>query len=133
MNISGIRPQIGFYSYNNIQSTSTEPTSVEALESQQSQQVAQVQAQPQEAVSSASEQSSASQNFGAYDYAKLYRPEESFSLVGDQSKLASLDVERAVSTMRKDEVIHQYQYFVGSSAIATDSSAAIRGAEDFAL
>ena len=44
------------------------------------------------------------QTFGAVEYA--------------DSDIRSLDVQKAVSDMKKDEVLHQYQFFVGHSASA---------------
>ena len=40
---------------------------------------------------------------------------DSFDYLGSESGLENLDVMKAVSDMRKDEVLQEYQYFVGSS------------------
>lgn len=40
---------------------------------------------------------------------------DSFEYLGSESGLENLDVMKAVSDMRKDEVLQEYQYFVGSS------------------
>ena len=40
---------------------------------------------------------------------------DSFNYLGSESGLENLDVMKAVSDMRKDEVLQEYQYFVGSS------------------
>ena len=40
---------------------------------------------------------------------------DSFDYLGSESGLGNLDVMKAVSDMRKDEVLQEYQYFVGSS------------------
>jgi len=40
---------------------------------------------------------------------------DSFDYLGSGSGLENLDVMKAVSDMRKDEVLQEYQYFVGSS------------------
>ena len=37
---------------------------------------------------------------------------------GRESDLASLDMEKAVSDMQKDQALMQYQYFVGDTNIA---------------
>ena len=42
----------------------------------------------------------------------------SFAMKGRESDLASLDMEKAVSDMQKDQALMQYQYFVGDTNIA---------------
>ncbi|MBQ6575257.1 MAG: hypothetical protein IJL90_04040 [Lachnospiraceae bacterium] len=41
-----------------------------------------------------------------------------FAMKGRESDLASLDMEKAVSDMQKDQALMQYQYFVGDTNIA---------------
>ena len=72
--------------------------------------------------------------FGAYDYAGQYEPDATYELKGADSDIRSLDVAKAVSDMQKDELIHQYQYFVGQDlGTNTPATPSIRGAEDFSL
>ena len=40
-----------------------------------------------------------------------------FDMKGRDSELSSLDMEKAVSDMQKDQALMQYQYFVGDSGI----------------
>lgn len=40
-----------------------------------------------------------------------------FEMKGRDSSLSSLDMEKAVSDMQKDQALMQYQYFVGDSGI----------------
>lgn len=40
---------------------------------------------------------------------------EDYSYIGSDSDIASLDMEKAISDMKKDQVLQQYQYFVGSA------------------
>ncbi|MBR1862099.1 MAG: hypothetical protein IJ796_09640 [Lachnospiraceae bacterium] len=40
---------------------------------------------------------------------------EDYGYIGRDSDIYSLDVENAISDMRKDDVLKQYQYFVGNS------------------
>ena len=48
--------------------------------------------------------------------------------------LEHTDVAKAVSDMQKDELIHQYQYFVGQDlAVEASQTPSMRGAEDFSL
>ena len=124
MNISGIRPYAGFYDYNSIKA--------EALRSQQ---IAEAQPtislqQPEEPQVTVTEVP-VEQNFDSYDFAQTYRPGETYELKGKDSDLESLDVQ-------KDQVLQQYQYFVGSSDAVTKKTneAAqqnMRSGENFSL
>lgn len=40
---------------------------------------------------------------------------EDFGFIGQDSDIRSLDVEQAISDMKKDQVLQQYHYFVGSA------------------
>mgnify|MGYP000133499042 FL=1 len=78
------------------------------------------------------------QNFDSYDFAQTYRPGETYELKGKDSDLESLDVQKAVSDLGKDQVLQQYQYFVGSSDAVTKKTneAAqqnMRSGENFSL
>ena len=78
------------------------------------------------------------QNFDSYDFAQTYRPGETYELKGKDSDLESLDVQKAVSDLDKDQVLQQYQYFVGSSDAVTKKTneAAqqnMRSGENFSL
>ena len=131
MNISGIRPVSGYYDYNEIKRTQqiSTPETPEVVTSdvKEGENQATVPLERNAEVE-------AQQTFGAYDYASQYNPDATYSLKGAESDIRSLDVEKAISDMRKDEVIHQYQYFVGQDLGANVSQASsIRGAEDFVL
>ena len=131
MNISGIRPYAGFYDYNSIKA--------EALRSQQ---IAEAQPtislqQPEEPKVTVTEVP-VEQNFDSYDFAQTYRPGETYELKGTDSDLESLDVQKAVSDLGKDQVLQQYQYFVGSSdAVTKKTNEAtqqnMRSGENFSL
>lgn len=86
---------------------------------------------------SASEQDSVSakksQNFGTYDFAKQYKPNEQFELKGSDSDIKSLDVEKAVNNMQKDSIIHRYQYFVQNKTPQGSESSRDNEIEDFSL
>ena len=47
------------------------------------------------------------------DISLVFHKDEEKNLQGRDSKLADLDVEKAISDMRKDSILEQYQYFVG--------------------
>lgn len=114
MNISGIRPSVGFYSYNSIK--------IDELRNQQLAVTAQEQAPKQDENLSRNEQLPVEQNFTSYDYAKGYQPDETYELKGADSDITKLDVEKTLSDLEKDKVLEQYQYFVGDQAhvIAAD-------------
>ncbi|MDD6195040.1 MAG: hypothetical protein PUB19_09095 [Lachnospiraceae bacterium] len=131
MNISGIRPVSGYYDYNEIKRT-------DQISTLQTPEISTSDAGRQETEITAPEGRSAEvesrQTFGAYDYASQYNPDATYSLKGAESDIRSLDVEKAISDMRKDEVIHQYQYFVGQDLGANVAqTSTLRGAEDFVL
>lgn len=44
-----------------------------------------------------------------------FNKEESFDYIGSESGLADLDVRKAISDMKRDSVLQEYQYFVGSA------------------
>lgn len=131
MNISGIRPYAGFYDYNSIKA--------EALRSQQ---IAEAQPtislqQPEEPQVTVTEVP-VEQNFDSYDFAQTYRSGETYELKGKDSDLESLDVQKAVSDLGKDQVLQLYQYFVGSSDAVTkktneDAQQNMRSGENFSL
>lgn len=110
MNISGIRPSLGFYSYNSIK--------IDELRNQQLAVTAQEQAPMQEDSTGYKDQLPVEQNFTSYDYAKSYQPDETYELKGAESDISKLDVEKTMSDLEKDKVLEQYQYFVGDQAHA---------------
>ena len=131
MNISGIRPYAGFYDYNSIKA--------EALRSQQI-----AEAQPTISLQQREDprvtvtEVPVEQNFDSYDFAQTYRSGETYELKGKDSDLESLDVQKAISDLGKDQVLQQYQYFVGSSDAVTKKAneAAqqnMRSGENFSL
>lgn len=130
MNISGIRPSLGFYSYNSIK--------IDELRNQQLAVTAQEQAPMQEESTGYKDQLPVEQNFTSYDYAKSYQPDETYELKGAESDISKLDVEKTMSDLEKDKVLEQYQYFVGDHvhAIAVDMNAENkipRSGENFVL
>lgn len=131
MNISGIRTYAGFYDYNTIknqdarnrqiaETKAQEADTITMQEEQQSEDAKQVTAAP------------AKLDNGAGEYAKQYRPDVSYELKGADSDIANLDVEKALSDMEKDQVLWQYQFFVGESG-AGEELAENRRDENFYL
>lgn len=54
-------------------------------------------------------------NAGLEDISLTFNRQEGFGYIGRDSDIYSLDVEKAIDDMKKDNVLQQYQYFVGSS------------------
>ena len=127
MNVSGIRPYSGFYNVNNISNVHNNAHVEEPKEVAKEEEV-KVEVN-EEALAAAKSK----QTFGAYDYAEQYRPTETFEVNSKESDLRSLDVEKAISDMRKDQAIQQYQFFVGEKNATGAETQPVRGSEDFAL
>lgn len=49
------------------------------------------------------------------DISLTFNKQEGFGYLGQDSDVHSLDMEKAISDMKKDQVLQQYQYFVGRS------------------
>ena len=113
MNISGIRPTAGFYSYNSIK--------INELRNQQLAVTTQEKAVKRESVIE-QEEVPVEQTFSSFDFAQTYRPDATYELKGEDSDVSRLDVEKTLSDLEKDKVLEQYQYFVGDRAqkVATD-------------
>ena len=107
MNISGIRPSAGFYDYNTIKS--------EELSAEQTQKTLTAQQSDTEQEAVMNVEASAKPDTGAMDYANRYQPDVTYDLKGADSELLSLDVEKAISDMKRDQVLQQYQFFIGES------------------
>lgn len=48
------------------------------------------------------------------DISLTFNKQEDFDYIGQDSDIRSLDMVKAISDMKKDQVLQQYQYFVGS-------------------
>ena len=51
------------------------------------------------------------------DISITFHKQDDFGYIGRDSDIRSLDVEKAISDMRKDQILQQYQYFVGSRTV----------------
>lgn len=136
MTISGIRPYAGFYEYNSIKANELRAEQIAATQKASSVEAEEVSAETQ----SATVQTPApEQNFTAFDYAQNYRADETYELKGRDSDLASLDMQKAISDLDKDQVLQQYQFFVGDKDSVTakmtidPSERMIRREESFSL
>ncbi|MCR5467902.1 MAG: hypothetical protein K6F37_02985 [Lachnospiraceae bacterium] len=116
MNISGIRPGSGFYEYSIARNSEMRSQQVQLSKNAENIAVedkSQDNAQMNIAVSVDSR--SPEQSFTSLDYASQYQPDKTYEMKGADSDLVSLDMERAVSDMQKDQLIQQYQFFVGEA------------------
>jgi len=123
MNLSGIRISAGFYDYNSIENQTVTVGSELPAELPQS-----VTSTEEYTAPAAIRKSGPDQ--GAIDYANSYQPDAVYELKGVDSDIARLDVERAISDMRKDQVLEQYQFFVGTNP---DEAQPVRPDENFIL
>lgn len=109
MNISGMRPYEGFYEYNSIKAVALRSQQIAAVQNASGDEELSGGSQPQ-----GQTQTKRPQTYNAFDYAKEYQPDETYELKGADSDLAGLDMQKAISDMEKDQVLQQYQYFVGT-------------------
>ena len=111
MNVSGIRPYEGFYQYNSIKLNElrNQQIAASAKAAEQAKGVEDTAQKKEEQVVS----TPVNQTFDSYDFAQQYRPDETYELKGIDSDIESLDAKKAVSDLEKDQVLQQYQYFVG--------------------
>lgn len=49
------------------------------------------------------------------DISIRFNKNDTYGYIGKESDINNLDIEKAVSEMRKDQVLEQYQYFVGTA------------------
>ena len=49
------------------------------------------------------------------DISITFNKQEGFGYIGQDKDIQTLDVQKAISDMKKDQVLQQYQYFVGSA------------------
>lgn len=54
------------------------------------------------------------------DISITFHKQDDFGYIGRDSDIRSLDVEKAISDMSKDQILQQYQYFVGSRTVFTE-------------
>lgn len=116
MTISGIRPYAGFYEYNSIKANELRAEQIAATQEASSVEAEEVSTETQ---SAAVQTPAPEQNFTAFDYAQNYRSDETYELKGKDCDLASLDMQKAISDLDKDQVLQQYQFFVGDKDSVT--------------
>ena len=120
MNISGIRTNAGFYDYNSIKINEfrnqqiQESKAAENLPSLMEDGTDSRQTQERVLVTVAKE------DHGAKEFADRYQPDATYELKGMDSDISKLDIEKALSDMKKDQVLQQYQFFVGEKQQTAD-------------
>lgn len=126
MNISGIRPSVGFYDENSIKIR--QEYKIQDIEKSPLQQ-----ADVDNDIIGIDSANVSNQSFSSYDYANQYKPGEIYNLKGADSDIKSLDIEKAVDDMKKDSIIQQYQYFVSDKTTGTIGGEDKRDMENFTL
>lgn len=128
MNISGIRTYAGFYDYNTGKTVTPDTGQTGEIEPIPEQAFAKEEIPQEEEIALAAEKLDS----GGIDFAGQYQPDAVYELKGEDSDIANLDVEKALSDMKKDQILQQYQYFVGESK-AGENLISKRENEDFSL
>lgn len=131
MNISGIRTYAGFYDYNTIKNQETRNRQIAETKAEAEETIA-VQEEQQHVEAERAVAAPMKPDNGAGEYAKQYQPDAVYELKGVDSDIVNLDVEKALSDMKKDEVLKQYQFFVGGSKEG-EEPAGMRRDENFYL
>ena len=112
MNISGIRTYAGFYDYNTIKQSEMRSRQIqEAKAATEQERAVQEEVRPVEDVVM-----SVAQDNGAKEFTEQYQPDAVYEMKGADSDIFKLDIEKAISDMKKDEVLLEYQFFVNSGA-----------------
>lgn len=135
MNISGIRTGAGFYDYNSIKINEVRSQQIqEARESEQISVTGTV--EQNDSTDAKVEQIPAAQkeDHGVAGFNAKYQPDVSYDLKGVDSDISKLDVEKALSDLKKDQVLQQYQFFVGDDVFtSTEKLKQVREEENFWL
>lgn len=134
MNISGIHTYAGFYDYNTIKSQEARNQQIAESKAEMPEDTLQEDAaQYEEPVREVErEETNAKPDLGAAWYASQYQPDATYEMKGADSEISGLDVEKALSDLQKDQVLMQYQVFVGESR-GRDESPESRTDENFYL
>ena len=135
MNISGIRTGAGFYDYNSIKINEVRSQQIrESMESGPMPVMGAVEPNDSADIEAVQLQTVQKADHGAAEYKARYQPDASYELKGVDSDLSKLDVEKALSDLKKDQVLQQYQFFVGDDAFAsTEKLKQVREEENFWL
>lgn len=135
MNISGIRTGAGFYDYNSIKINEVRSQQIqEARESEQIPVTGTVEQNDSTDAKVEQIPEAQKEDYGVADFNSKYQPDASYDLKGVDSDISKLDVEKALSDLKKDQVLQQYQFFVGDDAFtSTEKLKQVREEENFWL
>lgn len=135
MNISGIRTGAGFYDYNSIKINEVRNQQIrESMESGPMPVMGAVEQKDSADIEAVQLQTVQKADHGAAEFNARYQPDASYELKGVDSDLSKLDVEKALSDLKKDQVLQQYQFFVGDDAFAsTEKLKQVKEEENFWL
>ena len=136
MNISGIRTSAGFYDYNTIRVNEVRSQQVKEAKASEQEETGLNEAVVQENAELSYGESvrPAGPDKGAEEFAKSYQPDVVYELKGADSDITSLDMAKAISDLKKDQVLEQYQFFVGGTiAQVHERLEAYRANENFYL
>lgn len=137
MNISGIQPYSGLYDYNSIKKAEPLSYPVRAISGIDAYAGNSTQEQQEQSMSSGD--TAKSQSFTSADYASQYQSNTVYDKKGAESDIHSLDMTQAITDMQKDQVLQQYQFFIGesqaqrSTASSGSDSISTRAIENFSL
>ena len=130
MNISGIRTGSGFYDYNSIKINEVRNQQIrESMESGPMPVMGAVEQNDSADIEAVQLQTVQKADHGAAEFNARYQPDASYELKGVDS-----DLSKALSDLKKDQVLQQYQFFVGDDAFAsTEKLKQVREEENFWL
>lgn len=116
--IGGFNGFVPGYAASRIPSVSVEEVKQQDLQRQNSETAA-VSAAPQEQSAPVQPRKDAALE----DISLTFNRQDSFDYIGQDSDIRSLDMQMAISDMQKDQVLQQYNYFVGSARDLMDAGA----------
>ena len=111
MNISGIRTYAGFYDYNTIKQNQVRSRQIQEAKAA----VEQERALQEEVCPEDDAVVGVAQDRGAREFTEQYQPDAVYEMKGSDSDIFKLDIEKAISDMKRDEVLFEYQFFVNSA------------------
>lgn len=102
------------YSYRIQETSAAEPEKVQSVKTDAPAAAAEAQ-NPRDIPLFIEEKAPAKPDTDVRELSLSFHIQEDYSYLGKDSDIEALDVQKAISDMRRDEVLQQYQYFVGDS------------------
>ncbi|MBP5198766.1 MAG: hypothetical protein J6033_06930 [Lachnospiraceae bacterium] len=69
-------------------------------------------------------------NTALEDISLSFNKQDDFNRIGTESDIKTLDMEKAISDMKKDGVLQRYQYFVGNSSFKNEDPALVYAGDE---